>query len=425
MRTRILVLAVAALAVAAAVLAGVTTTARAGSSTTLTVVGPWKGADAESFEAVLAGFTKANPDVNVAYQATSADIADGLEAGTMSTADLAVLSLPSDLATLRSLSASGTVKSLDFALPAMKKNYAYSWQAAGSVDGKLVALPFAASNGSAIWFDRSAFARAGLTQAPKSWTELERAIRTLEAAGIAPFALGSGPVSLPNLFENVYLMLEGGHRYDLLAEGKISWTGPSVQHALELTARLANTASGGARSLDNDYAASVQKVFGTPGEAAMLPGGSAALPVLDTAKAVRPLSQFGVFAFPRISGGVTRVIGSTDAVAITRTSDAARALVDYLASPQAASIWAGRGGFFLSPNRGVKSTSYATPAIRTLATSLSSANVFRYGIAATMPAASAATLNEMLAAYVKNPASATALLKQLNAESAPASSTSP
>jgi ABC-type glycerol-3-phosphate transport system substrate-binding protein len=114
----------------------------------------------------------------------------------------------------------------------------------------------------------------------------------------------------------------------------------------------------------------------------MLPGGSAAIPVLTAANGVRPLSQFGVFAFPRLSPkAAPRVIGTADAVVMAKDSDAARALVSYLATPEAAAIWAKRGGDFLSPNRMVGANMYAIPQMGQLAAALTSANTFRFPIA--------------------------------------------
>jgi ABC-type glycerol-3-phosphate transport system substrate-binding protein len=385
----------------------------------VSVVGPWKGADAQSFQAVLDGFTKANPGVSVTYAPAPGDVASTLQAGSTSTPDVAVLSLPGDLKAMQTMATAGTLESLDFALPALHAHYAYSWQALGSVNGTLVGLPFRATNNSAVWYDQRSFRKAGITP-PRSWAELRRAFTALSAHGIAPVAIGGGPVALPDLFENLYLMLDGGQRYDQLAAGKIPWSGTTVKDALQAMTRFTQVAAGGTRSLDTDYKAAVQKVFGSPTRAAMVPGGSAALPVLYSAKAVRPLSQFGAFAFPRINADTPRVIGDADVVVVTKANDATKALINYLASPQAATIWAKRGGFFLSPNRGVSVSSYAAPAIRSLATNLAAANVFRLPLSETLPAASAQTFERMLVQYARAPGTVGPMLAQLSAASAQA-----
>jgi hypothetical protein len=70
-----------------------------------------------------------------------------------------------------------------------------------------------------------------------------------------------------------------------------------------------------------------------------------------------------------------------DAIVMVKDSPAARALIGYLASPDAARIWAQRGGDFLSPNRKVVASDYSLPQVGKLAQELSAANVFRFGLA--------------------------------------------
>jgi alpha-glucoside transport system substrate-binding protein len=89
-----------------------------------------------------------------------------------------------------------------------------------------------------------------------------------------------------------------------------------------------------------------------------------------------------VIPFPRLNpDAAPRVIGDADAVVMARDSEAARALISYLATPEAAAIWAKRGGDFLSPNRLVGPSSYAIPQMGQLAAALTSANTFRFPIA--------------------------------------------
>jgi ABC-type glycerol-3-phosphate transport system substrate-binding protein len=361
--------------------------------------------------------------VTVTYTAADGDVATSLKgaAGTPTAPDLAVLSLPTDLTAMKELARAGTLASLDFAVPAVRSNYAFSWKSLGTVDRNLVGLPFRATNRSAIWYDARAFKSEGL-KAPSSWKQMLAVTATLRAHGLAPFAIGGkSAVALPNLFQNVYLMLEGNARYDKLMNGEIPWTDSSVRDALRTTRSLTTGMAGGGVALGSDYAAAVQKVFGSPMKAVMVPGGSATLPVLYSAKAVRPLAQFGVFSFPRTNGAAPpRVIGDADVVTMVKDSEAARALVGFLATPEAATIWAKRGGFFLSPNRKVDLSSYALPAIRTLATSLTRAGVFRLGIADARSPEFKKALNAMLVSYLRNPGKATEVMTQLDKAAASA-----
>jgi alpha-glucoside transport system substrate-binding protein len=386
----------------------------------LTIVGPWTGTDAQSFQAVLSAFTAKNPGITVTYQSATGDVADTLKNPFASTPDLAVLSLPRDLAAMSTLAKSGALKPMDFLVPAMRSHYAFSWKLLGSVDNKLFGLPFKATNESAIWFDRNALSRAGVP-APRSWTGLLKAFGALRAHGIAPIAISGGSaVVLPGLFESLYLMAYGNTRYDRLAAGTLPWTDPSVRGTLRLLSQLTRSMAGGPSSLNAGYSAAVAAVFGSPLRAAMVPGGSTALPVLYTAKAARPLSEFDAFAFPRMNPAAPpRVIGTADAVVLTKDSDSARALLAYLSSPEAAAVWAKRGGFFLSPNRGIDPSAYGVPAVRSLATSLAAANVFRLGIADTVSGTFRQQLNSLLVDYVQHPDKLNLIVGRINTAAHP------
>ena len=254
---------------------------------------------------------------------------------------------------MAAMARSGAIKPIEFVSKTVNADYAYSWKALGAVDGKLTGLFFKATNRSAFWYDVNAFKRLGLS-APTTWKQFENVVATIKAHGLSPFAIsGSSDVALPNLFQNVYLAFQGNHLYDGLAAGKLSWHDSSVTGSLGvLRSTFGNTILGGPAALGKSYAQAVKDVFGSPMRAYMVPGGSAAIPVLSASNAVRPLSQFGVFAFPRLNAKTApQVIGDADAVVMAKDSEAARALVSYLATPDAAAIWAKRGGDFLSPNR--------------------------------------------------------------------------
>jgi ABC-type Fe3+ transport system substrate-binding protein len=97
------------------------------------------------------------------------------------------------------------------------------------------------------------------------------------------------------------------------------------------------------------------------------------------------------------------VIGDGHAVVMVRNSEAARALISYLATPEAATIWAARGGDFISPNRRVAVQAYTTDAARTLASALTQAAVFRFGLADMRSSAFKTKLNQLLIEYVHAP----------------------
>lgn len=410
-------LTMALVAACAALVAATTATAQATGQ--LRVVGPWAGADEQSFRAVLDGFKAQNPGVEITYVAASGGIANAVTGDTQ--ADVALMPLPAELDAMQKLARDGTLKQIEFAVPAVRSNYAFAWKSLGTVDGKLYGVFFKASNESGFWYHQSTFQRLGVPATATTWRGLGTIIRSLSDKGRVPFAV-SGQVDsvLPNLFENVYMMQQGARKFDMLVRGGIPWNDGSVRDALA-TMRDAflgpdKVAGGLGTSLETRYATAVQKVFGSPQRAGMVPGGSAAIPVLTNAKAVRPIAQFGVIPFPTINGlGPARVIGRADAAVMLNDTPAARALIGYLAGPESGAIWAGRGGDFLSPNRKVDLATYRVPATRTLATALTSATVFRFTIAEQMAPSVREAFNRALTQVARNPSQVEAITARLEA----------
>lgn len=418
MQRRMLPLSIVTVAaVVFAIIAASTSSAAAPLSGQLTVLGPWQGKDAAAFQSVLNGFTQQNTGVTVAYTPAAGDVAGELaSAASSGTApDLAVLSLPAEQAAMTSLAEAGTLQPIDFAGPVVDTNYSYSWKKLGSVAKHLYGVFFSATNRSAFWYDAQSFKALGLS-APANWGSFSSDVQRIKAHGLSPFAISGGSnVALPSLFQNLYLTFQGSSRYDALASGAIKWNDATVAQTLTKFKRTFGTGiAGGTSALAGSYASAVQRVFGSPLKAYMVPGGSAVLPVLYSAKAVRPLSKFGAFQFPQLSSHTpARVIGDADAVVMTKDSPAARALVQYLATPDAAAIWAKQGGFFLSPNRKLPGSAYLVPQDAQLAQGLAGANTFRFAISDTMPAPFKQTMSLQLRRYLQGTASAGDVMSRL------------
>jgi alpha-glucoside transport system substrate-binding protein len=403
----------AAIAVIAALAMASAAFARAGASAasqTLSVLGPYTGADQQSFQAVLSGFEKANPGMNVTFASAGGDVAAKLSAAATAGTqpDVAVLRLPQDLGLMQSLAAAKSLQRIGFVAPALDQNYAFTWKPLGVVDGGLYGLPFKVDDESAFWYNPAVFSRAGV-QAPTTWTGLERVARTLTQKGIKPFAIAGGDgASLPEIFANVYLTQQGPKRYDALAAHAIKWTDPKVAAALREMASIVQPeylSTTPKNMISSGFTSTMLRLFRNPSKAAMLFGGSDVFSVLDTKAAVaaRPASEFGAFAFPRMAAPPTRVVGGADVIVMLKDSPAARSLIDYLATPAAATIWAKRGGF-LSPNRGVPINAYPLAASRAMATQVTETQIFRLDLAGLEPAGFQSKLAGLLGAYVRSPA---------------------
>ena len=89
------------------------------------------------------------------------------------------------------------------------------------------------------------------------------------------------------------------------------------------------------------------------------------------------------------------VVGGGDQLVLFNDTPAARALIEYLATPEAAEIWVKRGGFS-SPNSGVPPESYPDPILRETATALAEAETFRFDLSDLQPSAFGGTVGQGL-----------------------------
>jgi alpha-glucoside transport system substrate-binding protein len=78
------------------------------------------------------------------------------------------------------------------------------------------------------------------------------------------------------------------------------------------------------------------------------------------------------------------VVGGGDAAVMFNDSEAAAALIQYLASPEAASIWVKLGGF-TSPNKNVAPADYPDDISRQLAEQLVNAEAFKFDMSDQTP----------------------------------------
>ena len=130
------------------------------------------------------------------------------------------------------------------------------------------------------------------------------------------------------------------------------------------------------------------------------------VPGAATKSKAKPITNYNQFAFPSVNGSAPSVVGGGDTIVMFKDTPAARALVTYLASPEAATIWAKRGGFS-SPNKGVPASAYSDPVTRATATALAQAKIFRFDMSDLAPSAFGGTPGQgewkILQDFLKNP----------------------
>ncbi|MFE1442573.1 ABC transporter substrate-binding protein [Streptomyces sp. NPDC058739] len=397
---------------------------------TLTVAGVWTGSEQKNFQKVLDAFavkTGAKAQFVSTGDNVSTVVGSKIEGGNAPD----VVMVP-QVGVLQQFAASGWLKPLSAAAEkSVDANFAPVWKDYGSVDGALYGLYFKAAHKSTVWYSPDALAQAGV-KAPKTYDEMLEAGRTVSDSGLAAFSVaGQDGWTLTDWFENIYLSQAGPEKYDALAAHKLKWTDASVVEALTTLGELFKDkqliAGGQKGALNTDFPGSVEKVFGPEPEAGMVYEGDF---VAGVAK-----DQFGrtigedadFFPFPPVGSGTAPVVSGGDAAVVLkdgRNADAAMAFLEYLATPEAAAVWAEAGGF-LSPNKNLDPAAYGDDTTRATAESLVAAgDSVRFDMSDQAPAAFGGTKGagewKILQDFLRDPSNPAKTAAQLESAAAKA-----
>ena len=365
-------------------------------SGSLSISGIWTGQEARSFRAVLDGFTQDNPDVTIRYSPVGDQIptvlSTAVEGG--NPPDLAAVPQPG---LVRDFVERDALQPLDFAEGSINDNFSEGAVDVGTVDGQLYGLLFKAANKSTVWYNVPLFEAAGV-EPPEDFDGLLESAQTLRESGTRAYSIaGADGWTLTDLFENIYVRQAGPELYDQLAEHEIPWTHESVTNALETMAEVFsdtdNIAGGTSGALETDFPSAVTNAFKEDPDAAMVIEADFVESVITDSTEAEPETGFNVFDFPAVEGSEPAVVGGGDSIIMFEDSPAAQALIEYLASPEAAEIWAQRGGYS-SANQNVDENAYEDPLLRRTATALAEAETFRFDLSDLQPAEFGATVGQ-------------------------------
>jgi alpha-glucoside transport system substrate-binding protein len=337
----------------------------------LEVIAEWSGAEQAAFQAVLDGFTK-KTGASITYTSggdnTSVLVNTRVAGG--DPPDVALIAQPGAVAQLAAkkqiFPLTGDAKT------AATTDFSDAWQKLGTLDGTLYGVFFKAANKSVVWYDAADLSNAGV-QPPTTWDQFVTASKTVGDSGVPAMAIPAGdgwPAT--DWFENIYLRTAGVDNYNKLTQHQIPWTDPSVITALTTWKQYLTTPGAVAPGATNlSFTQAEADVFGNNPKAAMLYEGD------FVGTDITALGKFKVgdtakfFNFPSINGSQPAVVSGGDEAVALKNTPAAMELMAYLASPEAAGIWAAKGGF-LSANTKLPLTTYPDDTTRSLAQALTS-----------------------------------------------------
>jgi ABC-type glycerol-3-phosphate transport system substrate-binding protein len=363
-------------------------------SGTVDISGIWTGPEAESFNAVLDSFEEQNPDVTVNYSPAGDEIptvlATAVQGG--NPPDLAAVAQPGLVSDFVEQDA---LQPMGFAEDTVRENFPEGAVDVATVGGQVYGFLFKAANKSTVWYNVGLFEAAGV-EPPETFEEFLRNTETLNASGTKAYSIGvDAGWPLTDIFENIYLRQAGPEMYDQLAAHEIPWTHQSVKDALATMAQIVGDSDslvgGVSGALGTDFPTSVTNAFKEDPEGAQVLEGDFVVTEIPTT--AEPLTDYDFFDFPSVEGSEPAVVGGGDIIIMFNDTPAAQALVSYLASPEAAEIWAARGGFS-SANRNLDTGVYPDELTRRTASALAEAETFRFDLSDLQPAAFGATVGQ-------------------------------
>ena len=394
------------------------------------VLGVWQDAEAAAFELVLERFER-DTGATVTFTSTAGDdlaaVLDERHAN-RDTPDVAVVPQPG---LLRDLAGSGRILPIGALVgDVVERDWAPVWQRLGTVDGELYGVWFKAAHKSLVWYSIGVFERVGVVP-PDDLAGLKSITGKLSTAGVASFSItgaASDAWTMTDWFENLYLRIAGPDRYDALAEHRLAWTDDSVAETLGVMAALLDGSHVVmAEGPDTTLTDAVAAVFSAEPTAAMVMEGDFVPGVVVTTTAADLGVDVDAFSFPGRTSRDRYVVGGGDAIVLMHESEAAAELVRFLATPEAASVWAAIGGF-VTPNQSVDLTVYPDATTRRIARSLIDAREgFRFDLSDLQPVAfggsSGAGMWLELTRFAADPSDAEGTMARLEAAAAAAWST--
>jgi len=438
-RTRFAVVAlISAIALLAAGLAGAGTrsAASAGSarqnlavSGTISFDGIWTSSSGQTqFQDVINAFNKIYPNVHVNYKPVGNNLPTVLETAVAggNPPDMADIAQPG---TVAQFAKQGKLKPITYASSAISANFAPVWRQLGTYSGKLYALVFKAANKSVVWYNVPAFKAAGVTP-PKTFAQLLKDAQTIKASGTPAYSIGGADGwTLTDMFENIYLRTFGAAKYDALTAHKIKWTDPSVITALKTMSKIigdtSNIAGGTSGALQYGFNDSVTNAFATPPKAAMVFEADFVGGVITSSTKAKPRTGFNTFTWPAITpgpdAGAVEIGG--DLFVTFRDTPAIEAFVKYLATPQAAEVWAKQGGFGTG-NKNVPASIYPDPITRATEAPIGTAKSVVFDMSDEQPPSFGATAGQgewgLFQNFLKSPNNVTGIAQQLETAAAAA-----
>lgn len=386
---------------------------------TVSMLGVLGGAELEAFRGILTPFEEAT-GIDVQYESTrdlpavlQTRVDGGNAPDVVSTPGIGQMAAFAEAGQLLDLNTVLNVKTLT-------KDFGAALLEVVSQEGHLFGIYDAVNLGGLIWYNPHTY--TGPT-APASWNELEGWAKKTAAEGTTPWCLGleSGAASGwpgANLIADLLLRQAGPDTYAAWWQGKLPWTSPKVNQAFATFGSVATdpamVTGGSIAVLATSFINGGDAMFSEPPSCFLHPQANFMGGILKSNfPDLKPITDVDFFALPDLNPefpGVRQISG--EIVSVFNDTTQARALVNYLVTPEAQSLVAATG-IWLAANQRVSPDTYKTPFTRRAAEVLTSGKAVYYYGNALMPQAMSDAFGRAVLDYVQSPDDLNTILAEL------------
>jgi alpha-glucoside transport system substrate-binding protein len=391
---------------------------------TVSVLAVWGDAELDSFMAMVAPFEE-RTGITVEYEGTrdlNAVLTTRVQGG--NPPDIAGLPGPGQLL---EYAREGALIPLDDVLdmPSFEQQYDAGWIDLTRHEGQTYGVFIKGAVKSLVWYRPDAFDAAGY-EIPETWADLEALEQQMVSDGNTPWCIGleSGAASGwpgTDWIEDIMLRTAGPETYDQWWQHQIPWTDPAVRTAWEAFGQRAaadEMVYGGSQNvLSTPFGESPFPLFDDPPSCYMHRQASFITDfITEQFPDMEPGQDFDFFILPGQEAGPAPLLVAGDLLGMFNDTPQARALIEYLITPEAQQIWAERGGF-LSPNVDVSPDVYPDTVTQQIAEALQGADV-RFDASDMMPEAVNNAFWSGILNYVSNPNNLDSILEDLESTAA-------
>ncbi len=379
----------------------------------VTVIGTWGGDEEKAFLQMVKPFED-QTGVKVKYTGTrdlNTVLTTGVASGVLP--DLAGLPGPGQM---QQFAQAGALKPLDDVLDiaSYKDQTAPALVQLGTVNNQVVGVFIKSAIKGLMWYNPKV---TDFSTPPKTWDDLKAALQANASKAAAQWCLGieSGAASgwpATDWIEDLVLRQAGPEKYADWYNGKLKWTSPEIKQAFQTYGEVVAKSYGGANTVvSTNFANAGDPLFKSPPGCQLLHQASF-ITGLGAFKDKKAGTDYDFFPFPDINSQYSGAVeGAGDLFGMFHDTPQAKALIKYLVTPEAQSIWVGIGGA-LSANK--KVTNYPDDISKRSAELLTSAKTFVFDASDLMPTAMNDAFWKATVTYTQHPDQLDSLLASLD-----------